>query len=56
MTYSVKNVLLTLLALILLGAMTLAVPLGSLTEDAQRAYLNEPPANEEDAYAFLFGD
>ncbi len=51
-----KNTLLTLLALLMLAALTLAVPLGSLTEDAQRSYLNEAPADAEDEYAFLFGD
>ena len=56
MTVSPKNILLTLLALLMLAAVTLAVPLGSLTEDAQRSYLNEAPADVEDEYAFLFGD
>ncbi len=56
MTITVKNVLLTLLAAVLLMSLALAVPLGSLTQQAQRAYLNEKPADLDDEYAFLFDD
>lgn len=56
MTVTIKNLLLTLLTLALLLALALAVPLGSLTEAAQRAYLNETPVDMDDEYAFLFDD
>ena len=49
-----KNALLTLLTLLLLLGFAAAIPLGSLTEDARLAYLNEAPADPEDEYAFLF--
>lgn len=56
MTITIKNLLLTLVTLALLCALALAAPLGSLTESAQRAYLNETPVDEDDEYAFLFDD
>lgn len=55
MTDRLKNVLLTVLALLLLCGFALAVPQGSLTVDAQRAYLDQAPADGGDDYAFLFG-
>ena len=51
---ALKNALLTLMTLAMLFALALATPLGSLTENAQRTYLNEAPAGEDDEYAFLF--
>lgn len=49
-----KNVLWTVLAVALLVAFAAAVPLGSLTLEAQRAYLDQAPADTDDDYAFLF--
>ncbi len=51
----VTDVLLSVLTLAMLLGAALAVPLGSLTEEAQRAYLDEAPA-VDDEYAFLFDD
>lgn len=56
MSERAKNILLTALACVLLLAFACAVPLGSLTADAQRAYLNEAPSDLDDDYAFLFDD
>ena len=47
-----KNVLWTLMAVLMLFAFAAAVPLGSLTTEAQRAYLDEAPVDDE--YGFLF--
>jgi len=47
-----KNVLWTITAVLLLFAFAAAVPLGSLTTEAQRAYLDEAPVDDE--YGFLF--
>ncbi len=47
-----KNALLTLLVLALLGGFALAIPQGSIREEAAEAYMNEIP--EDDEYAFLF--
>lgn len=49
-----KNVLWTILTLVLLACFAAAVPLGSLTYDAQRAYLDIAPADVDDDYSFLF--
>lgn len=48
----VKNVLWTVAAVLMLFAFAAAVPLGSLTTQAQRAYLDEAPVDDE--YSFLF--
>ncbi len=48
-----KNLLLTLLALLMLCAFSLAVPLGSLTDEARASYMNAP-VDDDDEYAFLF--
>ena len=42
-----------LLTLALLAGVALAVPQGSITQEAQRSYLDQGPA-VEDEYAFLF--
>lgn len=49
-----KNLLLTLLALIMLAGFAVAVPSPDLNPDAQEAYMNAGPADEDDEYAFLF--
>jgi len=41
-------------AAVLLFAFALAVPLGSIREDAAQNYMNE--VSEDDEYAFLFDD
>lgn len=51
----VTNVLLSVLTLAMLLGAAIAVPQGSLTEEAQRAYIDEAPATD-DEYAFLFDD
>jgi len=48
-----KNILLTVLALVMLAAFSLAVPLGSLTDEARESYMNAP-VDGDDEYAFLF--
>lgn len=53
MKSGLKNVLFTLLTLALLAGVVLAVPQGSLTQEAQRSYMEQGPA-VEDEYAFLF--
>ena len=53
MTARVKNVLLTLLTLLLLVCLAAAVPSGALTTKAQREYLEQ---GVDDEYAFLFDD
>ena len=54
MCNKLKNLLLTLLALCLLSGFALAVPSPDLTPEAQQAYMNAGPADEDDEYAFLF--
>lgn len=49
-----KNLLLALICLVMLGAFALAVPSGMITPEAQRGYLDEAPSDEDDEYAFLF--
>lgn len=51
---TVKNLLLSLLALAMLCGFALAVPSPDLTPEAQQAYLEEGPTTEDDEYAFLF--
>lgn len=53
MKSGLKNVLFTLLTLALIAGVSLAVPQGSITQEAQRSYLEQGPA-VEDEYAFLF--
>ena len=45
-----KNILLTLLTLALLCAFAFAVPSGTITEEAQRRYVED---SVDDAYDFL---
>ena len=52
MSDRIKNILLTLLTLVLLCGFALAIPQGSIREEAAEAYINEIP--EDDEYAFLF--
>ncbi len=49
-----KNLLLTLLALVMLAGFAVAIPSPDLKPDAQEAYMNAGPADEDDEYAFLF--
>ena len=52
MKSGLKNVLFTLLTLALLAGVALAVPQGSITQEAQRSYLDQGPA-VEDEYPLL---
>lgn len=54
MRNTLKNLLLLLLALAMLAGLAVAVPAPDLTPEAQTAYMNEGPANEDDEYDFLF--
>ena len=54
MSDKMKNILLSLLTLVLLAAFALAVPSPELTKDAQDAYMDQGPASVDDEYAFLF--
>ena len=49
-----KNVLLCLLLLAMLAGFAVAVPSPDVTPEAQQAYMNAGPADEDDEYAFLF--
>lgn len=51
---TVKNLLLSLLAIVMLCGFALAIPSPDLTPEAQENYLNEGPTTEDDEYAFLF--
>ena len=51
-----KNVVLTVMTLAILLGLVLAVPLGTLTDEAQARYLEAGPADPEDEYAFLFDE
>lgn len=53
MKSGLKNVLFTLLTLALLAGVALAVPQGSITQEAQRSYQEQGTA-VEDEYSFLF--
>ena len=46
-----KNILLTVLAVLLLVAFAAAIPSPSITEEAKEAHMNQ---GVEDEYAFLF--
>lgn len=46
-----KNMLLTVLALLLLAGFALGIPSPSITEEARNAHMNQ---GIEDEYAFLF--
>jgi len=50
----IKNILLSLLLLAMLAGFAVAVPSPDLTPEAQEAYMNAGPADEDDEYAFLF--
>lgn len=54
MSEKIRNFLLTLLTLALLAGFAAAVPSPDLTPEAQEAYMNAGPADEDDEYAFLF--
>ena len=54
MSNTLKNALLTLLALALLFGAALAFTSPDLTREAQDAYMDEGPADVDDEYAFLF--
>ena len=53
MSAKVKNILLTLLSLLMLAAFAAAVPYPVVTEEAEDAYWQQS-ASEDDEYAFLF--
>lgn len=46
-----KNILLTVIAVLMLVAFAAAIPSPSITEEARQAHMNE---GVEDEYAFLF--
>ncbi len=46
-----KNILLTILAIVMLVGFALATPSPSITEEARQAHMNE---GVDDEYAFLF--
>lgn len=52
----VTNLLLTLMALAMLAALAVAIPSGSITQQAKDAYLDEGPSDIDDEYAFLFDE
>ena len=54
MSNTLKNLLFSLLALVMLCGFALAIPSPDLTQDAQNAYMDEGPADVDDEYAFLF--
>ena len=56
MSAKIKNILLTLLALLMLCGFAVAVPLGSITDEAQDAYMDLAPADADDEFAFLFDE
>lgn len=56
MSDKLKNILLTILALVMLCGFAAAIPQGSITDEAQDAYMNLAPADADDEFAFLFDE
>ncbi len=54
MSDKIKNLLLTLLAVVLLVGFAVAISSPDLKQEAQESYMNAGPADEDDEYAFLF--
>lgn len=54
MNDKIKNLLLTLLAVVLLVGFAVAIPSPDLKQEAQESYMNAGPADGDDEYAFLF--
>lgn len=54
MRETLKNLLLTLLTLVMLLGAALAMPSPDVTPEAQQTYMNEGPADGDDEYDFLF--
>lgn len=54
MSNTLKNLLLSLLALVMLAGLTVAMPSPDLSDETAEAYMNAGPATEDDEYAFLF--